>query len=131
MTAVAVSVGAGLAGVAGFLPAAMDIPTALGAVLLGLALMARFRERPASASDVQRTLGAGIAAIILLLIVLGTMAYLGLTDLRESQRAIVARNLATVYEVMQLRVNLNSERLDVASMLQFEREQWAPWEGTC
>lgn len=80
-----------------------------------------------SGSSINLRIFAGLGAIILLLAIVLTSAYVALDETRTSERRMLEENLGNLYDLPTLRSNVNGQRLAIAVMLETPREDWEPW----
>lgn len=71
---------------------------------------------------------AGFGLIIAFLAALAIAAASGQQKVLRSYEALYQRNLQNLFDIADLRANINAERLDVAVMLELDRSQWGPWQ---
>jgi PAS domain S-box-containing protein len=70
----------------------------------------------------------GLVLLLILPAAVIGVAYVALTDTRQSQATLYEENFGNVYELSSLRANLNAERLDIAVMLETpDPSRWDFW----
>lgn len=71
---------------------------------------------------------AGFGLIIAFLAALAIAAALGQQKVLNSYETLYQRNFQNLFDIADLRANINAERLDIAVMLEVDRSQWGPWQ---
>lgn len=76
--------------------------------------------------SVGRKLALGFAIVVSLLLLLTITAYVGLIGAQRSEALIVEHNIANLQGILQLRANLEAERLDVLLLFEASPTDRAP-----